>query len=115
MTVITSLEHRLSGNTTFTYTAKNCDVQLLKETVSVPLFLSFCRAFIGSDFFVSRQWSSVRDPLTENFKNDIAWLITLQGTKIRDSLKLWGYIATDRCAYCQRKETIDHCFLNCPR
>ena len=115
LTVIISLEHRLSGNTTFNYTAKNCYVQLIKETVSAPLLPVYWRAFIGSDFSVSRHWSSVRDPLTENFKNDIAWLITLRGTKIRDSLKVWGYIPTDRCAYCQRKETIDHCFLNCSR
>ena len=57
----------------------------------------------------------MRDLPTENFKNDIAWLITLRGTQIRDSLKSWGYIATNRCASCQRKETIDHCFLNCFR
>ena len=111
--IITGLEHRLSSKTTFVYTAKNCYAQLLKETVSAPLLPAYWRAFLGSDFSVSRHWFSVRDHLTENFKNDIAWLITLRGTKIRDSLKSWGYIATDRCAYCQRKETIDHCFLNC--
>lgn len=33
--------------------------------------------------------------------------------KIRDSLCSWGYIATDGCAHCNQKETIDHCFLNC--
>lgn len=27
----------------------------------------------------------------------------------------WGYIASDRCAKCDLKETIDHCFLNCVR
>jgi len=26
-----------------------------------------------------------------------------------------GYIDSDRCAYCNRKETIDHCFINCSR
>ena len=60
-------------------------------------------------------WGRVRDPLTENYKNDLLWIITLKGVKVRDSLKNWGYIASDRCAYCNRKETIDHCFLNCPR
>ena len=35
--------------------------------------------------------------------------------KVRDSLKNWGYIASDRCAFCERKETIDHCYLNCRR
>ena len=113
--IITGLEHRLGRKANFTYTAKNCHVQLLQETVSAPLLPAYWRAFTGYDFSVRRHWSSVRDHLTENFKNDIVWLITLQGTKIRDSLQSWGYIATDRCAYCQREETIDHCFLNCPR
>ena len=60
-------------------------------------------------------WLRVRDGFTENYKNDLSWLITLRGIKIRDSLKNWGYIASDRCAVCSRKETIDHCFLNCKR
>ena len=113
--IITGLEHRLGRKATITYTAKNCYVQLLQETVSAPLLPAYWRAFIGYDFSVRHHWSSVRDHLTENFKNDIVWLITLRGTKIRDSLKSWRYIATDRCTHCQRKETIDHCFLNCPR
>lgn len=60
-------------------------------------------------------WGRVRDDFTENFKNDLSWLVTLRGTKVRDSLKNWGYIASDRCAVCDRKESIDHCFLNCRR
>ena len=48
--------------------------------------------------------------MTENYKNDIAWINTL-----RDSLRSRGYIALDACAHCNRKETIDHCFLNCSR
>ena len=112
---ITALEHRLSSRDTFTYSAKNCYVQLLRETVSAPLLPVYWRALIGSDFSIRRHWSLVRDQLTENFKNDLVWLITLRGIKVRDSLRSWGYIATDRCAYCQRKETIDHCFLNCTR
>ena len=64
---------------------------------------------------MSDHWARVRDPFTENFKNDLLWLITLRGVKVRDSLRNWGYIASDRCAFCNRKETIDHCFLNCVR
>ena len=60
-------------------------------------------------------WTKVRDGFTENFKNDLYWLIALRGPKVRDSLKNWGYIASDRCAVCDRKESIDHCFLNCKR
>ena len=99
----------------FAYSAKNCYVKLLKQTVSAPLLPVYWRSFIGYDLSIKRHWSLVRDHLTENYKNDIAWLVTLRGTKIRDSLKTWGYIASDKCAYCNRKETIDHCFLNCPR
>ena len=47
--------------------------------------------------------------------NDLFWLIALRGTKVRDSLRNWGYISSDRCAVCTRKETIDHCFVNCAR
>lgn len=60
-------------------------------------------------------WGRVRDGFTENFKNDVSWLITFRASKVRDSLKNWGYIASDRCAVCNRKESIDHCFLNCVR
>ena len=31
------------------------------------------------------------------------------------TLKNWGYIDSNKCASCSRKETIDHCFLNCVR
>ena len=33
--------------------------------------------------------------------------------KVRESLCNWGYIPSDKCASCPRRETIDHCFLNC--
>ena len=57
----------------------------------------------------------MRDSFTENFKNDLAWLITLRAVKVRHSLRNWGYIASARCASCPRVETIDHCFLHCGR
>ena len=60
-------------------------------------------------------WSLIRDGFTENFKNDLLWLIILRVVKVRGSMKNWGYIDSDRCACCSRKETIDHCFLNCSR
>ena len=59
--------------------------------------------------------SLVRDGFSENYKDDLLWLITLRAIKVRDSLHSWGYIASDRCAKCNLKETIDHCFLNCVR
>ena len=57
----------------------------------------------------------MRDDFTSNHKNDLAWLITLRGVKVRHSLRNWGYISSPRCASCSRIEMIDHCFLNCPR
>ena len=57
----------------------------------------------------------MRDNFTATRKNDLAWLTTLRAVKVRDSLRNWGYIPSSRCASCTRIETIDHCFLNCPR
>ena len=57
----------------------------------------------------------MRDNFPQNYKNDIAWLITLRAIKVRHSLRNWGYISSSRCASCSRIETIDHCLLNCRR
>ena len=35
--------------------------------------------------------------------------------RVRYALKVWGYIRNDRCAVCNHVETIEHCFLECPR
>lgn len=35
--------------------------------------------------------------------------------RVRYALKSWGYISNDKCAICNRVETIEHCFLECPR
>ena len=83
--------------------------------MTAPLLPSCWRGFIGPELTFQAHWPHVRDSLTENYKNDLAWLITLQGIKVRDSLCSWGYIATYASAYCNRKETINHCFLNCRR
>ena len=63
---------------------------------------------IGPGFSIDRHWSRVRDAFTENYKNDILWLITLRGTKTRDSLFNWECISSPICASCNRRETIDH-------
>ena len=73
------------------------------------------RAFTGAAFDIANHWPLIRDDFTENYKNDIAWLIAVKGIKVRDSLRSWGYIASDVCAFCNRKETIAHCFINCKR
>lgn len=87
----------------------------LKKTSSPPILPYTWSAILGPGFVMKDHWTRVRDPLTENFKSDLLWFITLRGVKVRDSLKNWGYIASDQCAVCNRKETIDHCFLNCVR
>ena len=113
--VLTSLLNRLNPSTTFKHDSKTCYLELLKETVSAPIFLYRWTTMIGSHLDITCHWSLTRHTLTDNYKNDIAWLITLRGIKVRDSLHTWGYIDTDLCAYCGHKETIDHCFLNCKR
>lgn len=112
---ITDLESRVNDKNNFKYNSKSCYLKFLQETVTTPLIPYSWRAFIDPGLTPQVHWPKVHDHLTENYKNDITWLITLQGVKVQDSLKSWGYIDTDACAYCNRKETIDHCFLNCKR
>ena len=95
--------------------SRNVYLHLLKVKSSPPLLPLAWSSFLGPGFSIKDHWARVRDLFTENYKNDILWLITLRGTKVRDSLKNWGYINSDRCATCGRKETIDHCFVNCCR
>lgn len=94
---------------------KNVYSFLLKIKSSPPLLPFAWSSVLGPGFNIKDHWAKVRDLFTKNDKNDILWLITLRGTKVRDSLKNWGYIPSDRCAICNRKETIDHCFVNCHR
>ena len=70
---------------------------------------------IGLGFSLDGHWSLVRDSFTENFKNDVIWLIILRGVNVLDSLFNWGVISSSQCASCPRHETIDHYFLNCGR
>ena len=99
----------------FVFTAKKCYTILLKEKSSPPVIHRYWVSFLTIGFDLNRHWSLVREGFCENFKNDLLWLIILRAVKVRDSLKNWGYIDSDRCAWCSRKETIDHCFLNCAR
>lgn len=48
-------------------------------------------------------------------RNDLLWLILHHAVRVRYSLKSWGYINNDKCAVCDRVETIEHCFLECHR
>ena len=60
-------------------------------------------------------WRTSRLKIIENKKNDLIWLILHRAIRVRYTLKTWGYIATDKCAVCSQVETIEHCFLFCPR
>ena len=99
----------------FQFSAKNCYHALLKKKSSAPVLPRTWGLVLGSDFLFNRHISFVRDGFSENYKDDLLWLITLRVVKVRHSLHSWGYIASDRCAKCNLKETIDHCFLNCVR
>ena len=84
---------------------------LLAKIISVLILPSPWTPFVPRLFSLSTHWKRVRDNFTANCKNDLAWLITLCAVKVRDSLRNWGCIPSSR----PRIETIDHCFLNCPR
>ena len=99
----------------FSFSFKEFYSLLFAKVSSVPFLRYLWNAFISWPFSLARHWLHVHDNFTENYKNDVAWLITLRAIKVRDSLRNWGYISSSRCASCPRIETIDHCFLNCRR
>ena len=55
---------------------------------SSPLVLPFAwSSVLGPGLFIRDHWAQVRDPLAENYKNDLSSLITLKAVKVHDSLK----------------------------
>ena len=60
-------------------------------------------------------WRKSRLKVVENRKNDLIWLIIHRVIRVRYALKSWGIIDSDKCAVCNRTETVEHCFLECPR
>ena len=99
----------------FSFTSKNLYSSLLAKIATVPILPYLWTPFVPRTFSLASHWQRVRDSITENFKNDLAWIITLRGVKVRHSLRNLVYISSSRCASCPRTETIDHCFLNCQR
>ena len=95
--------------------SKKIYLKLLSSSSSSPILSRHWAPFVGRRFSLDDQWSLVRDSFTKNHKNDLLWLIVLYAVKVRDSLQNWGYINSAICASCTRRETIDHCFLNCSR
>lgn len=97
------------------FTSKKCYRALLRENSASPILHRFWSLFLPIAFKLDNLWKLVRDDFSENYKNDVLWPIVLRAINVRDSLKHWGYIDSDKCAYCSRKETIDNCFLNSSR
>ena len=112
---LSTLEKLARLPTSFVFSSKNVYRQLLKELTSPPILPRFWSPLLQPALDLDDHWALVRDSRTENFKSDLSWLITLKAVKVRESLCNWGYIASDKCASCPRRETIDHCFLNCSR
>ena len=75
----------------------------------------FWSPILRINFRLSCHCASIRDSFTEHFKNDLLWLITLRGVKVRESLRNRGYIDNPLCASCPGVESIDHCFRACLR
>ena len=99
----------------FVFSSKNIYRELLKELSSPPILPRFWSPFLRPSLDMAKHWSLVHDSIMENFENDLSWLITLKAVKVRESLRNQGYINSDLCATCPRREIIDHCFLNCTR
>lgn len=95
----------------FVFTSKKYYSTPLKRNSSSPVLHRYWVSFLNIGFDLDCHWKLVLDGFTENFKNDLLWLI-MRTVKVRDSLK-WGIINSDKCSSCPRKERIDHCFLNC--
>ena len=99
----------------FSFTSKALYSLFLQRSISLPILPYDWTSYVPTRFCFLTHWKSVRDSFTENFKNDLAWLITLRAVKVRHSLHNWGYSAFALCASCLRVETIDHFFLHCCR
>ena len=96
--------------------SKVCCKKLLAVESSPPiLHRQWLSQVIGPGFSLDGHWSLVRDSFTENFKKDVIWLNILRGVKVRDFLINCGVISSIQCASCPRRETINHCLLNCRR
>lgn len=97
-------------------TCKNIYLLLSVLPSCAPKCAGFWGSVVGRSI---NRWTSVwrksRLKLNENKKNDLLWLILHRAVKVRYALKIWGYIDNDKCALCDRIETVEHCFLDCQR
>ena len=97
------------------FSSKKIYCVLLSEHSSPPVLPFVWQNRLVPNLSLRTLWQNIRDGFTENFKSDVAWLISLRAVTVRDTLKSWGYLSSDQCSSCPRRETIDHCFLNCWR
>ena len=100
---------------TFSFSSKNIYSILLSEHSSSPLLPYVWQSQVAQNLSLTTFCKNIRDDFTEHYKSDLSWLISLWAVTVRDTLKTWGYLASDQCFSCPRRETIDHCFLHCPR
>ena len=108
--------HQKTGALPDLLTGKNLYLLLLDPVCVAPR----CSGFWASamDRPINRWawvWRKSRLKLIENKKNDLIWLLIHRMIRVRYLLKSWGYINSDKCAICGKTETIEHCFLGCPR
>jgi len=110
------LLHQRAGTLPDVLTCKNLYLLLLDPVRVAPRCSGFWGSVVGRP--INRWawvWRKSRLKLIENKKNDIIWLLIHRVVRVRYLLKSWGYIDNDKCALCNRPETIEHCFLECPR
>ena len=100
---------------TFSFSSKNIYSILISEHSSSPFLPYVWQSQVAQNLSLTTFWKNIRDDFTEHCKSDLSWLISLRAVTVRDTLKTWGYLASDQCFSCPRRETIDRCFLHCPR
>ena len=76
---LTTLLNKLSTVDNFSFSSNDCYNEFLKNTVTAPIVPLYWTSVVGPGLPVN-MWSLIRDPISENFKSDIAWLIALRAT-----------------------------------
>ena len=116
LSLLSSL-HSKHGSLSADFSCKNLYSLLLDLPSASPRSSGFWAASLKRPM---NRWAAVwrksRLKLIENKKTDLLWLIIHRAIKVRYALKTWGYkVKSDKCALCSQVETIEHCFLFCPR
>lgn len=99
----------------FVFSSKSLYEEFRKFRSSPPLLHHHWTGLAPASLSIKSHWKQVHGSFAENFKNNLFWLIALKAVKVCDSFCRWGYIRSQVCASCSRREIIDHCFLHCSR